>query len=205
HANGATSTNANSFGGVITIDALAGTFASTGRAVQANATGPGSDGGTVTLQTSGDVTLNTSSIEARGPNGSNTQGGAILVKSFNGQVSGNNAAGSELDAFGGAGGTALGQVTLSACTANPFPFGTYQGTIVPSAVVNFPVCGGAPAPPAAFALHVNCDTIVCGALPGQECIKRGTKFNDVDGDGKPREALEPPLPGWTIRAYLFPT
>ena len=39
-------------------------------------------------------------------------------------------------------------------------------------------------------------------LPG--CLKRGTKFNDLDGDGQPREAGEPGLPGWKIRAYTFP-
>src|SRR5215471_849931 len=207
HANAATS--ADSFGGLITVKALAGTFASTGRTIQANATGVGSDGGTDIVQAFGNVSLNTSSIEARGPNGSNTRGGEIDIRSFNGAVFGNNTpVNSELDAFGGIGGSGLGQVALTACTANPFPGGTYLGAITPlPPVVTFPLCsaGVGPTPPAAFALQVNCDTIQCGGPPVEPCVKRGTKFNDLDNDGQPREVGEPGLPGWKIRAYLSPT
>jgi parallel beta-helix repeat protein len=211
HANAATGNpNSNSFGGVITLKALEGTFesgsgtvANPGNApaevVQANATGVGSDGGIVTIQAALDVLLHTSSIQAQGPDGSNTRGGTIGVKSFNGQVSGTALAGSELNASGGVGGSGLGQVTLSACSALPYPAGTYGGTITPlPPLVLFPVCGGAPTPPTAFALAIDCnDPLIC--LPGGDCVKRGMKFRD-DGDGV-KEVGEPGLGGWKIRAY----
>ena len=196
-ANSATATNSNSFGGVITLKALEGTFTISGEAVQANATGPGSDGGVVTIQAAGDVTLDTSSVEARGPNGSNTKGGVIGVKSFNGQVSGSNGTG-ELDAAGGGSGGAPGQVTLSACTFSPFPAGTYTGTITPSPpTVNFPACGNAPTPPQAFALQIDCGTSVC-LLPGFN--KLGVKFNDLNHDGV-HDPNEPGLVDWEIHVF----
>jgi hypothetical protein len=62
--------------------------------------------GVVTIQADGSVTLRTSSVEARSPNGSNTRGGVIAVRSFNGHVSGSNgvglkAEGDETDMRGG--------------------------------------------------------------------------------------------------------
>ncbi len=195
HANSATASNSNSFGGVVTLKALAGTFTSTGEAVQANATGPGSDGGVVTVQASGDVSLDTSSVEARSPNGSNTRGGVIGVRSFNGQVSGSNGTG-ELDAAGGGSGGVPGQVTLSACTLSPAV--TYTGTVTPSpATINFPVCTGSPTPPQAFALQVDCTTSVC-VLP--EFNKLGVKFNDLNHDGV-HDPNEPGLVDWEIHVF----
>jgi hypothetical protein len=38
----------------------------------------------------------------------------------------------------------------------------------------------------------------------QDCVKRGVKFRDIDGDGLPQEVGEPGLGGWRIRAYSFP-
>ena len=126
------------------IGALTGTLTTTGEAVQANGTGGGSDGGVVTMQAASHVTLAASSIEARGPNGNNTRGGTISVRSFNGAVTGNNGTGRTGRAAGGVGGSALGVVTLAACTLDPAL--SYTGTVTPApAVINpaFPACTGA--------------------------------------------------------------
>lgn len=47
-------------------------------------------------------------------------------------------------------------------------------------------------------MATDCDPLVC--LPRGDCIKRGTKFRDVDGDGV-REPGDTGLVGWRIRAY----
>jgi parallel beta-helix repeat protein len=200
HANSATAVNSNSFGGVITAQAVGGMFTSTGKAVQANASGPGSDGGSVRVETRNNTTLNDSSIEARGPNGSNTTGGTIEVTSFQGQITGN--ATSELDAAGGGGaGGTPGSVSLSACTADPAI--TYTGTSTPPAVVTFPnACMGAPTPHAAAAAALAALTPICesaGCDGDQPCPKRGRKFFDVNNNGQ--DDSEPGLAGWQICAF----
>jgi parallel beta-helix repeat protein len=196
HANSATAVNSNSFGGVITVQAVGGTFTSTGKAVQANGTGPGSDGGVVTLETLANTTLNNSSIQATGPNGSNTRGGTIEVTSFQGQITGN--ATSELDASGGGGaGGTPGSVSLSACTADPAV--TYAGTSTPPAVVTFPnACAGAPTPHAAAAAALAALAPICES-PQCGCSKSGRKFSDVNNNGQ--DDGEPGLPGWQICAF----
>ena len=183
HANSATSTNTNSFGGVITIKAgigaLTGTLTTTGEAVQANGTGGGSDGGVVTMQAASNVTLAASSIEARGPNGNNTRGGTISVRSFNGAVTGNN--GTRRTGRGGraVGGSALGVVTLAACTLDPAL--SYTGTVTPApAVINpaFPACAGQPAALTAFAIQLDCDVDCDGGVlhqAGAEVQRRQRK------------------------------
>jgi parallel beta-helix repeat protein len=47
-----------------------------------------------------------------------------------------------------------------------------------------------------------CTSPVC--VQEGPCVKRGTKFQDLDGNGLPREAGEPGLGGWKIRAYSQP-
>src|SRR5262249_29671223 len=90
----------NAFGGVITIKAIGGKVHTENQAIlQANASAIGGDGGVLTIQAGGNATgtpsapnptsnieLDSSFIEANGPSGSNTHGGIVHIKSFNGAI-----------------------------------------------------------------------------------------------------------------------
>ena len=120
HANSATAVNTNSFGGLVTVKSSIGKITASGLAISANGTGGGSNGGDVIVQAggagaAGDVAFGTATIQATGPNGSNTAGGHIVAKSFNGSVTG--AAPGALNAAGGLGQAipVPGTVVLEAC------------------------------------------------------------------------------------------
>ncbi len=193
HANSALQTN--NFGGLITIKAQTGTYASSGLAIQANSTAAGSDGGDVIIQSAGNVALSDSTVEARGASaGTTPQSGTISARSFAGSVLGDLAA--QLIATGTPP-PGPSPITLQGCTGV-----AYNGVSIPAFFNPGNLCVPTqPTLPASFNLQVNCATLQCTPPP---CVKRGVKFHDVDGDGQPREAGEPGLGGWEIRAYSFP-
>src|SRR5262245_8606166 len=79
-----------------------------------------------------------------------------------------------------------------------------SGATAPPPTILDNACGGHPTVPAEVDnLATFCAGPPCGG-PGGECEKRGTKFNDLDGDGQAKEPGEPGLGGWVIRAYTFP-
>lgn len=203
HANSGTTTG--DFGGVITSKAQTGAYTSSGFAIQANSLAPGSNGGDVTIEASGNVELTDSAVQALGSAaGANPAGGKISARSFNGFVLGN--APGELIATGG---PPVGVITLQGCGTGADGDGVnYTGTTNPAATILMDACTGQPALPgpvtaALVALAPICESGACG-LPSLLCEKRGTKFQDLDGDGVPREAGEPGLAGWVIRAYTVP-
>src|SRR4029077_15196749 len=130
--------------GLITIKAVGGKVTTTGQAVlQANASAIGSDGGGLIIQSggsgaAGDINLDGSFIEAKGPSGSNTKGGAIAIQAFNAAILGT--AGGHLDATGGG---VVGSISLTECGAA----NQYAGSVTPAATHTFSICGGAPTLP----------------------------------------------------------
>jgi hypothetical protein len=83
HANGTGASDED--GGDITVVSILGSVVASGRALQADATTPGSDGGTITIRVLNDVDLDTAELSARGdfnPMGGLGTGGAITVRAF---------------------------------------------------------------------------------------------------------------------------
>jgi hypothetical protein len=125
----------DSFGGVITVKAVGGKVHTAGQAIlQANATAIGSDGGVITVQAGGsgsgttstpdatsNIELDNSFIEADGPSGSNTAGGTVNIKSFNGSITG----GTLGHIFAKGGNPANGTITLEECSSSD----SYLGTV----------------------------------------------------------------------------
>lgn len=158
----------NETGGAITIESIAGTVSTTGKAIQANATGGGGKGGSVDVEAEGDAALTISavgsSIQAKGAtSGGAPAGGTIFIRSWTGSVTGTAGlpALGELNASGG--GAFTGLVTLEACTVV-----NYSGTVTPSpAVILQPVCvPGAPPLPAYIVSFL---TNIAGQLPVCAC------------------------------------
>jgi hypothetical protein len=88
HANGKSGTN--DVGGHITVKSTAGKVQAWGLAIQAEATGSGSDGGSVIIEAASDVNLDTASLFARGDfaaMGGYGKGGTFKIDSFNGTLS----------------------------------------------------------------------------------------------------------------------
>jgi hypothetical protein len=158
HANAASSGPAsNSFGGLITMKSKAGKFSASGLSDQANATAIGSDGGDVIVEaggvgSAGNVDFGAASIQAKESlTSSNTKGGHISARSFNGFVLG--LVGGELNAGGG---IVAGSVTLQGCgTVAPADGVSYAGTSTPSATILADACTGSPTIPTSVILP-NC-------------------------------------------------
>jgi parallel beta-helix repeat protein len=218
HANSATAVNTNSFGGLITVKSSVGKFTASGFAIQANGTGGGSNGGDVIVQAggalaAGDVAFGTALIQATGPNGSNTAGGHISARSFNGSLTG--AAPGTLNAAGGLAQAVPvpGTVLLEACVNDPGPVaGGYNGTVTGTRTNHGPggaFCGGNPTFPVVaqwstgvsatqfIANAADCATTRCGGT----CTKSGLKFNDVNGNHVRNLPEDVGLPGWTITLW----
>ncbi len=144
----------NGHGGDIAVLSKSGRVETLGNAISANDVLDGGDGGGFPAGTSGvkveaggagspggDVSLDAASIEARGAVHSNSFGGKIAVRSWNGDVTGG--PGGLLDATAGVGND--GMITLTSCVT---PQG-YSGGSTPAATVNagLAFCGGMPTLP----------------------------------------------------------
>jgi uncharacterized repeat protein (TIGR01451 family) len=152
HANGILS---KATAGTITIMSAEGTFTSSKRAVQANATNSGGKGGKITVHADVDVTLGDSLIQARGAgSGTGHAGGDIDIQAFNDDLTG--AAAAALSATGGS----PAEITLVACDAL-----TYAGTSTPASTNSTGGCGNHPDIPVVLPL------CTCGELPPAPNIK----------------------------------
>ncbi len=191
HANSALQTN--NFGGLITIKAQTGTYASSGLAIQANSTAAGSDGGDVIIQSAGNVALSDSTVEARGASaGTTPQSGTISARSFAGSVLGDLAA--QLIATGTP--PPGGPITLQGCTGV-----AYNGVSIPAFFNPGNLCVPTqPTLPAAAVAALNALAPICvSAECGGDCPKRGRKFNDANNNHQ--DDGEPGLTGWQICAF----
>ncbi len=189
----------NSFGGLITVKSLDGKVAASGRALQATATALGADGGDIVVEAggaapAGEVDLDSASLQATGPSGSNTAGGSVSVRSWEDDVLG--VPPGEIKVAGD-GLTDPGTITLTACMDV-----NYTGSTDRTPTVNegAPFCGTGPTIPASVLSNFALRAALWDACDPQEGVKKGQKFNDLDGDGV-KDAGEPGLPNWTIHIF----
>ncbi len=214
HANGGLQQNSDD-GGLITIKSLLGSVATTGNAIQADATGPncgGCDGGEIVVEAKININFSGSAIFARGDtdsgggfgNGGKIGPLATPIRAFTGFLSWTSGVGDARPTGSAVPAAQRGQITLQACAAAG---GVTLGATFPvNGVVVLPYpnvlpssCVGAPVLPA-YATpfpSATCDT-QCRLIPSGG--KRGMKFNDLDGNHL-KGGAEPGLQNWEIRVY----
>ncbi|HEY7599549.1 MAG TPA: hypothetical protein VH741_06455, partial [Candidatus Limnocylindrales bacterium] len=189
--------NDDTFGGqagIITVKVKNGPFYSSGRALQATASGQGGD---ITVEAEGTtspccqmnpqptgVALGSSTIEARATGTSNGFGGNIDLVAYQGDVTGNGV----LNTAGAGGGGQVGTVDLRGCTD---PATTYTGTVTGTRTDTTGPCAGEPSFQDYVVFNRNGIWTECG-----EFTIGGLKFNDQTNNGENNG--EPGLADWDI-------
>jgi hypothetical protein len=197
----------NSFGGVITIKAIGGKVHTENQAIlQANATAGGADGGLLRIQAGGsgsgtpalpnassNVELDSSFLEANGPTTSNTAGGVIAIKSFNGSITSGGSTTGHIQALGGLS-PGTGSITLEECSA----VDSYLGTVSANTIIeNRSVCGGNPVVPADAQKLFDDNAPIWSSCRFKPPTKSGMKFNDLNNNHQ-KDVGEPGLANWVI-------
>ena len=141
---------------------------------------------------SSNIELDGSFIEANGPSSSNTAGGVINIKSFNGSITSEGDSSGHIQALGG--NPANGSITLEECNE----LDTYLGTVSAAVVTEIrSVCGGNPTLPADAAQLLADNAPIWAACEFTPPVKSGMKFNDLDNSGS-LTAGDTPIADWPI-------